>query len=270
MKPEPVPANDDIANAASLNDFMVESPNLEREVIGSAEGYNWGATREPGEPAGAGGGASVWYHWTPVESASASVGVMGGRGTMALDVFARGSQGALIPVASSSAETAAVWFPAEAEREYLIRVDGLVEESGLPWMGTFHVLLGQRLPPGLGPPPTEQVISAPHKLEAPAAHPAPTQAPSSTPAAPVIHAPTVGNAGTATVRFGDATGGVSYRCKVDANAFHHCASPLTLRGLAPGRHRLEVRAKARNGVGSRPAVLHFRVPPAHRHPRQAG
>ncbi len=270
IAPEPAPANDDIAAAAPFNEVMWElPPDGKRQVLGNVQGTNWGATAQPGEPIGAGAGASVWYRWTPVETAPATVSVMTNESRPTLDVFTRGSLGALTPVASGTGYFPTASFPAEEEREYLIRVDGAAEEDGLPWMGTFSLVLVQNLPPGSGPPPTEQVHSAPHKYEAPPSSP-PSAASTAPPAAPVIHAPTVGSAGTATVRFGDATGGVSYRCKVDANAFHHCASPLTLRGLAPGRHRLEVRAKARNGVGSRPAVLHFRVPPAHRHPRQAG
>jgi hypothetical protein len=270
VKPEPAPANDDIENAAPLNDFMVETPDGLRQVTGSAEGYNWGATREPGEPAGPGGGASVWYRWTPVESAPATLSVMADGRRATLDVFARGSLGALIPVASGTGEFAVTGFLAEGEREYLIRVDGLVEESGLPWMGTFFILLGQRLPPGLGPPPTEQIFSAPHKLEAPAPGAAAPPVASSPPAAPLVHAATVTGSGTATVRFGDATPGVSYRCKVDAKRFRGCASPLKLRGLAPGRHRLEVRARTSGGAASGPAVIHFRLPVADRRHHGAG
>lgn len=271
VTPQPAPPNDDIEDAAPLREIMWElPPDGTRQVLGNIQGYNWGATTQPGEPAsaGGGGGASVWYHWTPVESGPAGFSVIADGRRAALDVYARGPLGALIPVASGSGDFAVAGFPAEGEREYLIRVDGLVEESGLPWMGSFSIVLGQNLPPGLGPPPTEQVHSAPHKLEAPPT----TQAPplTSSPPAPVVHAPTVGPAGIATVRFGDATPGVSFRCKVDANAFHHCASPLKLRGLAPGRHRLEVRAKARGGAASHSAVLHFRVPAAHRHRPQAG
>jgi hypothetical protein len=270
ITPQPAPANDDIAGAAPFNEIMWELPaDGRRQVLGNVQGYNWGATTQPGEPAGHGAGASVWYRWTPVESGQATFTVMTDHGRPDLDIYARGPFGALTPVASGTGEYPTAGFLAEGEREYLVRVDGAIEESGLPWMGTFSIVMSQNLPPSLGPPPTEQVHSAPHKLDAPPTTLTPPLT-SSPPAAPVIHAPTVGAAGTATVRFGDSTRGVSFRCKVDADGFHRCASPLELRGLAPGRHRLEVRAKAHDGVGSRSAVLHFRVPAPHRDRHAAG
>jgi hypothetical protein len=269
IAPEPAPANDDIANAAKFEEIQWELPDGKRQVLGNVGGTNWGATLEPGEPEGAGAGASVWYRWTPVETSPALItAALHSGGPPVLDIYARGAAGTLTRVATSIGEYPTVFFDADEGQEYLVRVAGAAEESGLPWMGTFTLALIQNLPPGSGPPPTEQVHSAPHKYEAPPASPPSTN--TAPPPAPVIHAPTVGIAGTATVRFGDGTPGVSFRCKVDANAFHGCASPLKLRGLAPGRHRLEVRAKARNGVGSRSAVLHFRVPPAHRNHHAAG
>jgi hypothetical protein len=263
----PAPANDDFGAAAPLSEILWELPNGTRQVMGSAQGSNWGATAQLGEPAaaGIGSGASVWYRWTPVESGQATFSTFSGGGRAVMAIYTGGSLGALTPITSSAdAFFHPVSFVAEGEREYLIEIDGALEEGGTPWMGTFSIVMTQFLPPGLGPPPSEQRHSAPHKLEAPG----PTT--SSPPAAPVFHAPTVGAAGTAAVRFGDSTPGVSFRCKIDDSRFHGCASPLKLRGLAPGRHRLEVRARARGSAASRPAVLHFRVPAAQRHPHSAG
>lgn len=266
---EPAPPNDDIEAAAPLSEILWElPPDGRRQVLGNAQGYNWGATSQPGEPAGHGAGASVWYHWTPVESGQATFTVMTNHERPVLDIYGRTPLGALTAVASGAGEFPTASFLAEGEREYLIRIDGAVEASGLPWMGTFSLVMTQDLPPGLGPPPTEQVHSAPHKREAPPTTPPPDA--SGSPAAPVIHAPIVGAAGTATIRFGDSTPGVRFRCKVDANAFRGCASPLTLRGLAPGRHRLEIRARARGGRDSRSAVIHFRVADAQRHRHRTG
>lgn len=266
IAPEPAPANDNLEAASPLNEILWELPDGTRQVLGNVQGSNWGATAQPGEPAGLGAGASVWYRWTPVETGQVTFSVMSNGGRPALDIYARGSIGALTLVASSNGGFPPAGFIAEGELEYLVRVDGAEEDGGAPWMGTFTLVLSQNLPRGLGPPPTEQVHSMPHKLEAPPTTLKPPLA-SSPPAAPVIHAPTVGGAGATTVRFGDSTPGVSFRCKVDADGFHGCASPLKLRGLAPGRHRLEVRAKTRDGVGSRATVLHFRVPASHPHHR---
>ena len=59
------PTNDDLANAPWLG--------AGGDTVFS--GSNVGATREPGEPdhASAGGGASVWYRWTPSRAATARV-----------------------------------------------------------------------------------------------------------------------------------------------------------------------------------------------------
>ncbi len=67
-----------------------------------------------------------------------------------------------------------------------------------------------------------------------------------------------------TFRFTDATGqaGTSFNCKVDRHSWKHCNSPLRLKGLARGRHTVEVSAV--NAVGAaepRPAVRRFKVVP---------
>ncbi len=268
IAPEPAPANDALEGAAPLNEILWELPDGTRQVLANAQGSNWGATAQPGEPAGAGAGASVWYRWTPVESGQATFSVMSSGGQAVMAIYSGSSLGTLVPVASGSAPYSPVTFVAEGEREYLIQVDGAPEEGGAPWMGTFSLVLSQFLPHGPGML-TEAQYSQPHKLEAPKST-ASAPATSPVPAAPVIRAPAVGRAGTATVRFGDATPDVSFRCKIDDNGFHGCASPLKLRGLSAGEHRLEVRANARGGARSRPAVLHFRVPAPPRHRHSAG
>jgi hypothetical protein len=67
-----------------------------------------------------------------------------------------------------------------------------------------------------------------------------------------------------TFRFTDATGqrGTKFRCKVDRHRWKRCRSPLQLRKLSRGRHRLEIRAV--NAVGTpepRPVVRRFKVVP---------
>ncbi len=45
---------------------------------------------------------------------------------------------------------------------------------------------------------------------------------------------------------------------------------VKLRGLAPGAHRFEVRARVQEGADSRGAIVHFRVPQPHRRGHAAG
>lgn len=67
-----------------------------------------------------------------------------------------------------------------------------------------------------------------------------------------------------TFRFKDSTGqqGTRFRCKVDRHAWKSCRSPLRLKKLSRGRHKLEIRAV--NAVGTaepHPAVRRFKVVP---------
>ena len=58
-------------------------------------------------------------------------------------------------------------------------------------------------------------------------------------------------------------GAGAYECSVDGAAFTPCASPVSLSGLAPGRHTLEVRAVDEDGrVDPTPAAWAFDVPAA--------
>jgi hypothetical protein len=53
--------------------------------------------------------------------------------------------------------------------------------------------------------------------------------------------------------------GSTFRCSVDKKPFRSCASPLHLKGLAPGGHRFRVLAVSPAGVKGEPVVFHFRV-----------
>jgi len=66
---------------------------------------------------------------------------------------------------------------------------------------------------------------------------------------------------TVAFRFGSATPGVEFRCKLDLHPFAPCVSPEIYRHLAPGRHTFT--AVARDAAGNpdpTPAVIHFKVP----------
>jgi hypothetical protein len=66
----PTPPNDDFADATPIEQTVLEEPGGGRRFMTFTTGYNWNATKEPGEPDHAGyrGGASVWYSWTAPES----------------------------------------------------------------------------------------------------------------------------------------------------------------------------------------------------------
>lgn len=64
----------------------------------------------------------------------------------------------------------------------------------------------------------------------------------------------------ATVKFVAGETGVQFRCKVDKGPWKACSSPLKLRNLQAGKHKVKVRAvDAAGNVESRPAVVRWRV-----------
>ena len=70
VRPLPVPANDDFADAAVLTGDVQPNGYYRAGTGDLYDRYNWGASKEPGEPNHAGdlGGASVWYSWTAPSS----------------------------------------------------------------------------------------------------------------------------------------------------------------------------------------------------------
>ncbi|WP_408896814.1 hypothetical protein ACJ5H2_18020 [Nocardioides sp. R1-1] len=64
----------------------------------------------------------------------------------------------------------------------------------------------------------------------------------------------------ATVGFVADKGHVSFQCKVDRSAWKACSSPLKLKRLKPGKHKVRVRSVGLSGqVESTPAVVKWRV-----------
>lgn len=121
-RPQP-PSNDDFADAEPISAIT--------EAIGSGFSFtNWGATKEPGEPAHRGnqGGASVWFEWTAPRS--------GGALFQACDppsdeealvaVYTGSAVGALTPVPQLAPTdgTCSYFFLADAGVTYRIAVDG--------------------------------------------------------------------------------------------------------------------------------------------------
>ncbi|MFN7563937.1 MAG: hypothetical protein ACK5TH_19360 [Prosthecobacter sp.] len=124
--PLPPPSNDLFVNRTVLSGMSAR-----------ANGYNNGATKEPGEPSHAGntGGRSVWYSWTaPVTGVFTSYFLnMSSSGTSSpfmmplMGIYTGGSVGSLTPVASTSGQfvnSLALPFNAVAGTTYQIAIDG--------------------------------------------------------------------------------------------------------------------------------------------------
>jgi hypothetical protein len=274
----PPPPNDAFAEATRIGSSFLEmrespfeEPNDDRYFWEATNGYNWGATKEAGEPDHAGdpGGASVWYAWTPLESGEARISLQGAGSPKLLALYRGSTLAELIPVTSSvtgsfSTLSAAV----TGGTEYRIAVDGSQAESSLePWrgsfMGSFQLAIQY-----IVPPPT--VPAAPAPTTPPAAAPvAPTPVPP-TPDVKVAGLQVDAQTGSAVIRFGSAVKGSKFRCKVDGKGFKACSSPFKVRDLGPGKHRVEVVALYLGKVDPSPAVVHFTVPKPHGRPHAAG
>ncbi|GAA3526292.1 hypothetical protein [Nocardioides daeguensis] len=64
----------------------------------------------------------------------------------------------------------------------------------------------------------------------------------------------------ATVGFAADKPNVTFQCKVDAKAWRSCTSPLTLKHLKPGKHKVRVRSVGESGqVEATPALVRWRV-----------
>lgn len=113
------PSNDHFANAASFT----------TGVAGSTTGTNVAATRQGGEPAHAGSGASrsVWWRFTAAASGSITIDTFGSSFDTRLAVYTGTSVGGLTHVASNDDTgglQSRVTFSAVSGRTYRVAVDG--------------------------------------------------------------------------------------------------------------------------------------------------
>jgi hypothetical protein len=276
----PAPPNDAFAAAipiegpyANVRANPFTEPGVQ-ELIKQTNGYNWGATVEPGEPEHQGvvGGASVWYRWNPPATGEARLDLQYAGAPSLLTLYSGSTLAGLVPLGQTTQTIEQLRTHVDAGTEYLIQVAGASTGGARPAMGSFDLDVAvvaaesTSAPPPIeltvpgGPTPSTASPSAP-------SHPVP----SAQPAPPTLARPAIdAAAGTATFRFHGSRAGLLFRCKLDAKGFRACASPYEVRGLAPGMHRLMVQAHARGGALSRAAVVHFRVPTAHRRHHRAG
>jgi len=263
ITPTAAPANDAFAAATPIQQIVWELPDGSRTMLGSAGGSNWGATSEPGEPvqAGVGGGASVWYRLIAPGAGKISLSTSANeRLHPVLAVYTGSAVSALTPIAATSVSGRPVFFDADAGEEFRIAVDGLPDTEGAPWMGNFDLVLGEALPPGTsnasGAPELQTATVKPRPAaKAPVATASPAD-----PAPPQLTGHSVDSRSRmASFRFASSIHGASFRCKLDQAAFHACASPLRLRHLDLGAHRLGIETVVGRHRVSDPAVVHFTI-----------
>ena len=120
------PFNDDFAARSRLagTNFSIRNVNTD-------------ATVEPGEPAVAGqtGGASLWWEWTPTQTAVVRLSTAGSSYDTLLGVYTGSSLATLVPVAAADDDGAALTsrleFTARAGTTYQIAVAGKAASHGL-------------------------------------------------------------------------------------------------------------------------------------------
>lgn len=246
----PSPVNDDFADAMALTGSVFEDPEAGIGFYSaSANGFNWNAGKEVGEPNHAGdpGGASVWYSWTAPGSGSANASVCAGN-QLVIGVYAGGSLDTLVPVGSNDFPCGAT-FDATAGMTYRIAVDGKFDAGANgALMDNFSLYVFMQLP--LPPSSTDTPAKAPSSAD--------LLAPETTISKHVLKSrPPV-----RVFMFHSSEPGSTFRCKLDKRPFTACGSSKRFRYLKPGgRHTLKVAAVDMAGnKDPTPAVVRFSTP----------
>jgi hypothetical protein len=243
----PVPANDDFDDAEILTgDWFSQDVWSAR-----AEGFNWNATKEPGEPAHVGnpGGASVWYSWEAPFSGRFIAQACGRFEKSLLAVYTGSSVTALTPVTADDRSCSFVIFDAVEGITYHLAVDGKLDSgSGEALMGAISLGVVWERPSPAGPSPTEPEGEAPI-VELRGAE---TQI---TKKAIRLKDRSV------TFYFGSSAESPGFMCTLDKRESTGCRPPKTYRHLKPGQHVFRVASMGRNqGWDISPAVVKFRIP----------
>jgi hypothetical protein len=244
----PPPPNDSFADATVLSAPVEEEPGGQRFYLANANGHNWMATTEAGEPFyGTGSGASVWYSWTAPQSGTYRFnGPCCGSGlNWSLYTGESLDQLSQMLAATGSAEISLV-----GGATYRIAVYGTPDSgTGEPSMGSFSFLISASLPP-LPAQPTPSQSSPASKIDT---TPPETRISSSVlkrrPPILVFH-------------FYSNEPGSSFRCKLDRQPLRPCSSTKTFGPhFQPGRHVLRVFAVDPSGNEDlTPAIARFRTP----------
>lgn len=205
------------------NDNFANAEDVGQEP-GNVTGNSLGATKETGEPshAGAAGGASVWYRFTPTTSGEIGIDACD---TYSFDsvvgVYTGANVASLSEVASNDngpncwSDGSELSFSAIAGTTYYIAVDGAGGGRGEISMDFTA--------PSAPPPPADSTPPDTSITDGPAAGATLTSA-------------------TAAFSFSSAETGSSFECALDSAAYTPCTSPKELSGLSNGSHTFAVRA----------------------------
>jgi hypothetical protein len=248
----PPPSNDDFASAPPFVGTISEEPGGARVYFAHVQGYNWGATTELNEPKDSPSyGATVWYSWTPPETAKYLLGGPCCGTGLNWDLYTGNS---LEGLSENLAATGSAEYMATGGTTYRIAVYGIPDaETEEPSMASFGFNISANLPPL--PPDT----TTPNPFEA---IPMPdTTAPQTT----LVKSKLLAASRSAKFWFSSSETGGSFLCRLDGKPFKPCGSPKGYRHLKPGRHTFRVKAvDAAGNADASPLVAHFRFPAQHR------
>lgn len=242
----PPPPNDNFANATVLEAPVYEEPGGARFYGVFAHGYNWNATTEPGEfPYGTNSGASVWYRWTPPETAKYRIGgpCCGEGLNFALFSGGFGLEDEVL-AATGSAEATVT-----GGATYWISVYGTPQMAASePSTASFQFFITAELPPLPSSSPSSPPASGPP--------------PDTTPPETKIDKSTLRIAPrTATFWFSASEAAQGFLCQLDKGDYKPCGSSRTYKHLKTGKHTFRVKAVDLAGnVDGSPAVAHFKIP----------
>ncbi len=244
----PTPANDDFADAQPIDGSIEEEEGAElASYWASANGFNWNASKETGEPEHAGnpGGASVWYSWTAPESGVAHLNLC--CGSWLLGLYTGSSVSGLTGIAPTLSSPPGS-FPVSAGTTYRIAVDGPL--VGTSTMGSFDLSIFMSFP------------QRPKRSSASTVSVSPLPMPDATPPDTTIHKfalrrkPPIWS-----FHFESTEPGSTFHCKLDQQPYRKCGSGKRYSHLAPGRHTLKAFAiDSAGNADQSPAIAHFAFP----------
>jgi len=244
LEATPTPVNDAFANATTLDGQILSSG----AYSASATGFNWNATKEPGEPNHAGdpGGASVWYAWTAPSSDRYGVLVCG-RFPIVWGVYTGAAVNGLTSV-TGRGECGMALLDASSGTTYRIAVDGKGNgESASAAMGSFSVNVSRSaLAPSFPPERTAPVEIHRHQRKS---------------INGTIRKRRIDSKHrSATFYFRASWKEARFRCQLDRRMPTWCRSPKTYEHLSVGPHEFKVIAidPTSSGDGT-PPIAHFRI-----------
>lgn len=235
----PPPANDAFAAAEDLTAagkvYELESP--EPFYFARLEGYNWGATKQAGEPEHEGdpGGASVWYRWVAPATGTVRMSACCFAGPL-IGLYTGDSVDGLTEVPTVSEFPPGVPAEVVTGQTYWIAVDGKFDEAtSEPTQVWFSINAAMSLPAASRSAPNPSDTGS--RVQPPAP-----------PDSSILGRTLKHRIGLARFGFSSSAGDGSFQCRLDRGPFKPCTSPKTYRHLKPGHHTFRVRAVSASGL----------------------